>query len=99
MEIVARDDLRKRVPPRLYDFHAWYRRSDRQVDEFRNGDEGVVSWHKFNYQKDYCQSLFGYTCQRPATSVYGFDGTGKNKCRIRSYYMYKTLERIRYGYA
>ena len=91
MEIVARDDLRKRVPPRLHDFHAWYRKSDRpgQTDEMvTNRDEGVVSWHKFNYQKDYCQSQFGYTCQRPATSVYGSDGTGKNKCRIRSYDMW-----------
>ena len=88
MEIVARDDLRKRVPPRLHDFHAWYRKSDRpgQTDEMvTNRDEGVVSWHKFNYQKDYCQSQFGYTCQRPATSVYGSDGTGKNNSRIRRY--------------
>ena len=75
MEIVAKDDLRKRVPPRLYDFHAWYRKQDQSMHK----REGVVSWHKFNYQKDYCQSQFGYTCQRPAASVYGSDGTGINR--------------------
>ena len=74
MEIVAKDDLLKRVPPRVYDFHAWYRKQDQSAHK----REGVVSWHKLNYQKDYCQSQFGYTCQRPAASVYGADGTGTN---------------------
>ena len=81
MEIVAKDDLRKRVPPRLYDFHAWYRIEDRghvNADNPLHNKQGVVSWHRFNYQKDYCQSQFGYTCQRPATSSNGADGTGKS---------------------
>ena len=81
MEIVAKDDLRKRVPPRLYDFHAWYRVEDRGNVDPNNplhNRQGVVSWHRFNYQKDYCQSQFGYTCQRPATSSNGADGTGKS---------------------
>ena len=80
MEIVAKDDLRKRVPPRLYDFHVWHRIEDRGVvdaNEPTKNKQGVVSWHRFNYQKDYCQSQFGYTCQRPATSSNGADGTGK----------------------
>ena len=81
MEIVAKDDLRKRVPPRLYDFHAWYIEADRGPGDHNHPNkvhnrQGVISWHKFNYQKDYCQSQFGYTCQRPAASVYGADGTG-----------------------
>ena len=68
MEIIAKDDLRNRIPPRLHDFHSQY-------DDGKTG-EGVVSWFKLNYQKDYCQSQFGYTCQRPATGTYGSDGTG-----------------------
>ena len=72
MEIVAKDDLRNRIPPRVYDFHARFRKSD---DEEQTKD-GVVSWYKFHYKKDYCQSQIGYTCQRPAASVSGSDGTG-----------------------
>ena len=81
MEIVAKDDLRKRAPPRLYDFHVWHRIEDRgnvDANEPTKNKQGVVSWHRFNYQKDYCQSQFGYTCQRPATSSNGADGTGKS---------------------
>lgn len=71
MEIVAKDDLRNRIPPRLHDFHTQYRKEENVANS-----EGLVSWYKLNYQKDYCQSQLGYTCQRPATSIYGSDGTG-----------------------
>ena len=72
MEIAGRDDLRNRISPRLYDF---YTRKEKP-DYWKQKKPGVVSWYKFNYQKDYCQSQVGYTCQRPAASMYGSDGTG-----------------------
>ena len=73
MVAVGRDDLRNRIPPRLYNFHTRYRPED---DPDRRRISGVVSWYKNHYKKDYCQSQHGYTCQRPATSMYGSDGTG-----------------------
>lgn len=76
MEIAAKDDLRNRISPRLYDF---YKRNTLPDDQTV---EGVVSWYKYHYQKDYCQSQLGYTCQRPAASMYGSDGTGIQQLNI-----------------
>ena len=73
MAAAGRDDLRNRIPPRLYNFHTQYREKDDRQDK---ETQGVVSWYKNHYKKDYCQSNHGYTCQRPATSMYGWDGTG-----------------------
>ena len=80
MEITAKDDLRNRIPPRLHDFHSQY-----VNDQSVGYGEGVVSWYTSNYQKDYCQSQFGYTCQRPAASIYGSDGTGNLKLSLSVY--------------
>ena len=72
MEIVAKDDLRNRIPPRLQNFHAWHGKDY----PHKNYNKGLVSWYKMTYQKDYCQEQLGYTCQRPATSSYGSDASG-----------------------
>ena len=72
MVAVGRDDLRNRIPPRLYNFYTRYI-TDLQATE------GVVSWYKSNYAKESCQSQLGYTCQRPAASMSGSDGTGKEQ--------------------
>ena len=48
MEIVAKDDLRNRISPRVYDF---YKRNTKP-DKGKQKVEGVVSWYKFHYQKD-----------------------------------------------
>ena len=77
MEITAKDDLRNRISPRLYDFYYCD-----QCDNCGQAVEGVVSWYKYHYQKDYCQSQIGYTCQRPAARMYGSDGTGIQELNI-----------------
>ena len=73
MVAVGKDDLRNRISPRLHNFHTQYREQDKWHGD---GTGGVVSWYKNHYKKDYCQSEHGYTCQRPAASVYGWEGTG-----------------------
>ena len=72
MEIVAKDDLRNRIPPRLQNFHAWHGKDH----PHKGYNKGLVSWYKMTNQKDYCQEQLGYTCQRPATSSYGSDASG-----------------------
>ena len=74
MLAVGRDDLRNRIPPRLYNFYTRY-----ITDNKDPPTEGVVSWYKSNYAKEACQSQLGYVCQRPAASMSGSDGTGNKQ--------------------
>lgn len=85
MEIVAKDDLRNRISPRLHDFHSQW--VPKEIQSKCCNGEGVVAWYTLNYQKDYCQSQFGYTCQRPAASVYGSDGTGISNVITANYFL------------
>ena len=89
MLIMGRNDLANRISPRLYDFHTQLRKEDEAAaytpgsGMYGQHTQGIVSWRKNHYTKDYCQSQKGYTCQRPAASMYGADGSGNLAILVR----------------
>ena len=76
MLTVGKDDLRNRISPRLWDF---YTESAKIYSDPADKPEGIVAWRKNYLTKDYCQSTNAYTCQRPAASISGSEGTGDAK--------------------
>ena len=68
MLLIAKDDLRNRIAPRLRTFH-----TNRENDD---KTKGTVAWKKAYIQKDYCQSTLGYTCERSSAGGSGVGGQG-----------------------
>ena len=68
MRLIAKDDLRNRIAPRLRTFHTNQENSDTI--------KGAVAWRKAYIKKDYCQSTLGYTCERSSAGGSGVGGQG-----------------------
>ena len=69
MQLSALDDLRKRISPRLNQFHS--------VDKSNEDLTGVNYWKSGYLYQDYCEAQNGYVCQRSAAAGSATERNGK----------------------
>lgn len=68
MKILSKDDLQKRIPPRLDAFHT----------VAADSSTGVTHWSKSYYFRELCEAMNGYVCQRSAAAGPASDANGNN---------------------
>ena len=68
MKYIGKDDLQKRIAPRL----DGYQSVGKEIPY-----TGVTFWRKTYLYREYCETKNGYVCQRPAAAGAASDYNGK----------------------
>ena len=68
MKMLSKDDLQKRIPPRL----------DSYQSVAADRSSGIGYWSKSHYYRELCEAKNGYVCQRSAAAGAASDASGKS---------------------